>query len=98
MNNLSSSLQLLLLVAVSGLAISQTGSPAKAQATPSAGEAHAGPRAPKPEAAQAMARAQELLFPKNNPETSIPEFKNVVNLHPCYPHASTFLSSPSRHL
>src|SRR5260370_2233685 len=84
MNNLSSSLQLLLLVAVSGLAISQTGSPAKAQATPSAGEANGGPRAQKTEAAQAMARAQELLFRKNDPEASIAEFKKVVKLDPWY--------------
>src|SRR5260370_2106830 len=94
MNNLSSSSHLLLLVAVSGLAISQPGSPAKAQATPSAGEAHAGPRAPKPEAAQAMARAQELLFRKNDPEASIAEFKKVVKLDPWYGQGYILLRVP----
>src|SRR5260370_7578266 len=84
MNNFAVSLERVVVVAGAGLAISQSGSTGKAQGRASGGEAHAGPRAPKPEAAQAMARAQELLFRKNDPEASIAEFKKVVKLDPWY--------------
>jgi tetratricopeptide (TPR) repeat protein len=81
MRNLSLFGVFFLLTLVSGLATSQTGSQTKSSPQAAAGDTPA-PRPPKPEAAQAMARAQELLFRKNDPEASVAEFKKVVKLDP----------------
>src|SRR5215467_12597270 len=68
----------------SSLAIGQAGSQSKTQPPARTGDAPAARRLPKPEAEQAMARAQELLFRKNNPEASIPEFKKALKIDPWY--------------
>src|SRR5262245_22644203 len=72
----------LLLAMVPGLATSQTGSQTRSSPQAAVGDTPVAPRPPKPEAAQAMARAQELLFRKNDPEASVAEFKKVVKLDP----------------
>jgi tetratricopeptide (TPR) repeat protein len=42
------------------------------------------PRQPSPAAIEPLARAQELLFRKNDPAASIPEFKKAVKADPWY--------------
>jgi tetratricopeptide (TPR) repeat protein len=74
----------ILLEIYSGLAVSQGGSQDKSQAPAGAGEGPTVRRPPKPEAAQAMARAQQLLFRKNDPQASVLEFKKVVKIDPWY--------------
>src|SRR5215472_7168531 len=84
MRNLSLLGGFFLLALVPGLATSQTGSQTKSSPQAAVGDTPVAPRPPKPEAAQAMTRAQELLFRKNDPEASITEFKKVVKLDPWY--------------
>jgi tetratricopeptide (TPR) repeat protein len=82
MRNLALTVLFFLLAFVSGLATSQTGSQTKSSPQAAAGDTPVTPRPPKPEAAQAMVRAQDLLFRKNDPQASIAEFKKVVKLDP----------------
>ena len=84
MRDLPLSFLLLAAILVSGVAMPQPPAQTASQATPGAGEVPNVPRAPKPEAAKAMARAQELLFRKNDAEASIAEFKKVVRIDPWY--------------
>ena len=42
------------------------------------------PRRPSPAAGEALARAQELLFRKHDPEASIPEFRKALKADPWY--------------
>src|SRR5215470_16604043 len=82
MRNLSLTFLCFLLAMLSRPATSQTGSQTKSSPQAAAGDTPVAPRPPKPEAAQAMARAQDLLFRKNDPQASIAEFKKVVKLDP----------------
>lgn len=81
MHRILSSLVLSAQIVASGLAIAEASPQVK---TPTPESAPAARRPLKPEAEQAMARAQELLFRKNNPEGSIAEFKKVIKIDPWY--------------
>jgi len=56
----------------------------KASAASGSNEGSASPRRPSPAASEALARAQELLFRKHDPEASIPEFRKALKADPWY--------------
>ena len=77
------SITLLLLVPLCGIAGAQAGKGGQPlPISPSSASPEPVRRAIRPEAQEALDRAQELLFRKHDPEASIVEFKKAVKLDP----------------